>query len=161
MKYYFDSPKKPHILSLASSLFSSDLDLSQIKSSLNKMEDLLNCKAETASTVLSLLRYGTHPNEVMIEYGPHQPSSIDQVIKNEIMNALNFIRDHRYDPLEMYEGFTEELQNIPDPKHDPEEIFLELLNILDNLGNYANISIKLTYHKKLKFNNAACLNFFW
>lgn len=138
MKFYFESLKKPHILSLATSLFSSKLDLSQMNASLNKMEDLLDCKAETASNVLSVLRYGTQPHEAVLEYDPPHPTSVDQIIENEIMNAINFIRDHRYDPLEMYEGFTEELQNIPDPKCDPEEIFLELLDVLHTLGNVIN-----------------------
>lgn len=135
--YSKNSEKRPQILGLASSLFSSGLEPCRMEAEIKRMEDILHSDAETASNVVSVLRYGTKPHEVVLECGPYLPSEIDVLIENEINNALAFLKDHRYDPNEIYEGFMEELQDVPNPTLEPEEIFKELLDVLHNLGPWS------------------------
>lgn len=143
MKFYDDSHEKPHVLGLANSLFSSGLDPSQLEAEINKMEKILSCRAETASNVVSVLRYGNQPHEVVLECAPCKPTPIDLLVEKEIQYAISFLQDHRYDPNEIYEGFSEELQDIPDPRTEPVEIFLELLDTLHTLGE-AKLFVCLT-----------------
>lgn len=51
------------------------------------------------------------------------------------MHAIEFLRDHRYDPTEIYnEEFYEDIQKIPDPTEKPFEMMQDLLHILETLG---------------------------
>lgn len=134
MGYYSESSAKPHILGLANSLFTSNVEPCKMEAEITKMENILHSDVETVSNVVSGLRYGSRPHEVILEYNPYSPSDIDTIIENEINNALDFLKDHRYDPNEIYEGFIEELQDHPDPRIEPEEIFKELLDVLHTLG---------------------------
>lgn len=48
---------------------------------------------------------------------------------------MNFLKDHRYDPSEIYqEEFLEDIQKIPDPTEKPCEIVEDFLHVLRTLG---------------------------
>lgn len=133
MKYYFEAPVKPHILALANSLFVSGIEPREMEAGLKKMEDLLDCSSETASSVVSVLRYNTQPLQVVLECGERPKCSLDEMIESEVSHALRFLDDHQFNPIEMYEGYVDEL-DIPDPICEPREILIELLQVYRTLG---------------------------
>lgn len=51
--------------------------------------------------------------------------------------CVTFIKDHRYDPFEIYsDEYKDELDNMPDPKIEPLKCIEEFLLILNELGVY-------------------------
>lgn len=67
---------------------------------------------------------------------------------------MNFLRDHRYDPTEIYnDEFLEDIQKIPDPKQEPCSMIEDFLYILRTLGawcaNHAALAL-LIQAEKLK-----------
>lgn len=128
---------KPRLLGLTPALFSSGCDPSRLEWALNQLETALHSSVETASEIVSLLRFSTHPTERVLECAIHEPGDIDNNLYQQIEEALTFLTDHRYDPFEIYdEEYREDLQGIPDPKIDPLNIMNEFLDILRTLGPY-------------------------
>ncbi|KAL0276264.1 UNVERIFIED_CONTAM: hypothetical protein PYX00_003870 [Menopon gallinae] len=136
MMHYFESPEKPLVLGLANSLFASGIEPSEMEAGMKKMEDLLDCSCETASSVVSVLRYNTQPHQVVLECGERPKCQLDEMIENEIFHALRFLDDHQFNPSEMYEGYVDEM-DIPDPTCEPREILLELLHVYRTLGPWS------------------------
>ncbi|KAK3931803.1 Endoribonuclease Dcr-1 [Frankliniella fusca] len=137
---------KPRLLGLTPSLFSAGCDSSRLEWALNQLESALHSSVETASEIVSLLRFSTHPTERILECAVHEPGDIDNSIFQQIEEALTFLNDHRYDPFEIYdEEYREDLQGIPDPKIDPLNIMNDFLDILRTLGPYCADRAALIY----------------
>lgn len=85
------------------------------------------------------------PKEVILEYAVLSESEkckdrqkLEGFMKFTVLNALNFLEDHRYDPTEIYgdDAFSDELKNIPDPCADPKIMLHQFLYILEQAGKY-------------------------
>lgn len=147
MKAYGElNESKPRVVGFTPQLFNSGCNPSKLEWEMNRLESALNSTAETASEIVSLLRFSTHPTERVLECAPHEPGGIDNQLSQQIEEALFFLNDHRYDPFEIYdEEYREDLQGIPDPKIDPLSIMKEFLEILRTLGPYCADRAALIY----------------
>nr|AFK29469.1 Dicer1 [Locusta migratoria]BAW35364.1 Dicer1 [Locusta migratoria] len=135
MRWVSLSPIKPRILGLTAPIFNSTADPGRLEGEMQRLEAALLSTAETASDIVSVLRYCIKPKEFVLECAPHQPGELDNALEEIVIDVLNFIQDHRYDPLEVYDDeFFEELKDIPDPKSDPLKILNEFLDVLHTLG---------------------------
>lgn len=84
---------------------------------------------------LFLNRYSPKPKEYVVEYAKNEKGKLHTTIENYILHALEFLRDHRHDPTEIYnEEFYEDIQKIPDPTEKPFEMMQDFLYILETLG---------------------------
>ena len=71
----------------------------------------------------------------MIEYDEGEKSCLYKAIETCANHAMNFLKDHRYDPTEIYtEEFFEDIKKIPDPTQKPCEMIEDFLYILQTLG---------------------------
>lgn len=71
----------------------------------------------------------------MVEYPKTEKEELHSTIENYILHAIEFLRDHRHDPTEIYtEEFLEDIKKIPDPTEKPFEMMQDFLHILDTLG---------------------------
>lgn len=130
------SSSTSRLLGLTSPLFSSSkVQPGAVEAQVKQLEKDLNSKVESASDILTILRYNIRPKEVLLECEDHQPCELSEVLANEIYNLQEFLLDHRYDPTEIYEdNFLDELKDIPDPKKDPFEIIDDFLEVLNTMG---------------------------
>lgn len=70
-----------------------------------------------------------------MEYCKGEKEELHTTIENYILHAIEFLRDHRHDPTEIYnEEFYEDIQKIPDPTEKPFQMMQDFLHILDTLG---------------------------
>lgn len=132
-----EGEEKTRIIGLAVPLFSLTHEPGRLESELDRIEGTLRCQVETASDILSILRYSPKPREFIIEHRTTSTiSSLQSFISTEISKAIEFLVDHRHDPTEIYtnEEFLEDIQRIPDPKEKPFEMLHDLSEILDSLG---------------------------
>ncbi|XP_017892073.1 endoribonuclease Dcr-1 [Ceratina calcarata] len=132
-----EGSEKARVIGLAVPLFSLTHEPGRLESELDKVEATLECQVETASDILSILRYSPKPREYVIEHsGSPAASDLQLSINLEIVRAVEFLTDHRHDPTEIYtnEEFLEDIQRIPDPKEKPFEMLRDLLEILESLG---------------------------
>ncbi|XP_069696429.1 endoribonuclease Dcr-1 [Periplaneta americana] len=135
MKEYVTSYEQPRILGLTAPLLNSTCDPGRLEGELKRLEMVLHSTAETASDIVSVLRYCTRPKELVLECSLPTPGTLDEILELQVQNAFTFLNDHRYDPSEVYEDeFQEELKGIPDPKIDPQKIFNDFLDVLHTLG---------------------------
>ncbi|CAK1592444.1 unnamed protein product [Parnassius mnemosyne] len=116
---------------------------------IEELENDLNCEMDLAEDIDGGKRLSAtiaKPKEVIIEFGkqlsldnlPDLYKELDQYMRDTIRDAMDFINEHRYDPMEIYgEELFEEFMNIPDPTREPKELFYQFLYILDELGPYA------------------------
>ncbi|XP_067013187.2 endoribonuclease Dcr-1 [Anabrus simplex] len=131
----FDLSWEPRILGLTSPLLNSNSDPSRLEGEIQRLELTLHSTAETASDIVSVLRYCAKPKELVVEYSLPQAGSLHDTLEATLLHAREFMIDHRYDPTEVYaDEFQEELQAIPDPKIDPLRICEDFLNVLYTLG---------------------------
>ncbi|XP_058796621.1 endoribonuclease Dcr-1 [Phymastichus coffea] len=122
------------IIGFAVPLYSLTKEPGQLSFAIERIESLLRCKIETASDLLSILRYSPKPKEYMLAY----KTECRKDIENYLQECRNFLQDHRYDPTEIYsEEFLEEIKKIPDPRKKPLELIQEFLYILETLGLWA------------------------
>ncbi|CAH1401946.1 unnamed protein product [Nezara viridula] len=131
-----DSGNNPRVLGLTSPLFTGcKVEPGSVEAQIKQLEKDLCSKVETASDIVSILRFNAHTKEVLLECQNHQPCELSEVLANEIHDLQEFLVDHRYDPTEIYEdNFVEELKDIPDPKKDPFEIIDDFLEVLNTMG---------------------------
>lgn len=79
--------------------------------------------------------YSPKPKELMIEYDEGVKCDLYETLETYANEALNFLKDHRYDPTEIYtDEFLEDIQKIPDPTQKPCEMIGDFLYILRTLG---------------------------
>ncbi|CAO1434532.1 unnamed protein product [Diamesa serratosioi] len=137
-KYYQSVANKPKIFGLAGAIHCAGCPPSQLGAELEFLESLIMAKVETASDIVTLLRYSSKPTEIILECFFPKENEISSYMRNLIKSRKSFIEDHRYDPSEIYGGgeFMEELNSIPDPKKQPLKFLNEFLVILDELGAY-------------------------
>lgn len=137
-KYRQLTDNKPRILGLGSSLLGPQLQPDCLEDELQRLERLLCCSVNTASELVTLLRFCCHPKERLIECSQLAPLPLQQQLEAMVLHAQEFIDDHRFDPSEIYEDeFLEELRQVPDPKEEPRNILLNFLEILKDLGPWA------------------------
>ncbi|CAH2987847.1 unnamed protein product [Chilo suppressalis] len=113
------------------------------------LEEQLCCDMDLAEDIDGGKRLSStlaKPKELVIEYAEALPYNslpeayieLDSFMRNTVKDALDFIKEHRYDPTEIYgEDLYEEFKNIPDPTIEPKYIFSQFLYVLDQLGPYA------------------------
>lgn len=109
--HYQSSAYKPRVIGLAGAIHSAGCHPSQLGAELEFLETLLTAKVETASDIVTLLRYSSKPIEIIAECFFPKENDISSYIRNLIKSRKSFIQDHRYDPSEIYgDGeFMEEL----------------------------------------------------
>ncbi|KAL1131353.1 hypothetical protein AAG570_010971 [Ranatra chinensis] len=125
----------PRILGLTSPLFNNcSVEPGCVEAEVKHLEQDLKCSAETASDIVSTLRYSAHPKEILVEYFNPSPCELSKQLADEIKNVSSFLDDHRYDPTEIYEEeFIDEIRDIPDPKKDPFSILYDFMDVLDSM----------------------------
>lgn len=79
--------------------------------------------------------YSPKPREYIVEYDKGEKKDLYNMLESCVLHAIEFLRDHRYDPMEIYtEEFYEDIQKIPDPIQKPFEMMQDFLHILETLG---------------------------
>jgi endoribonuclease Dicer len=110
--YYVDCKSKPKILGLAGPLHNAGCPVGRLGAELEYLEKTLDCKAETASDIVTVLRYSARPKEIILQCAPSSVTDVTDYLKNLILTRKAYLNDHRYDPTEIYEGeeYVEELK---------------------------------------------------
>lgn len=136
LTYYEDATSRPNILGLAGPLHSAGCKPGHLSAELEHLEQTLHCQAESASDIVTVLRYCNPPVEIVLQCPPPtEDCEISGYLRDLIGTQLAFLQDHRFDPSEIYSGeFLEEIQNYSDPKAEPLELLREYLQVLDELG---------------------------
>ncbi|KAE8573160.1 Putative dicer-1 [Halyomorpha halys] len=131
-----ESGSNPRVLGLTSPLFTGcRVEPGSVEAQIKQLEKDLCSKVETASDIVSILRFNAQTKEVLLECQNHHPCELSELLANEMHDLQDFLLDHRYDPTEIYEdNFVEELKDIPDPKKDPFEIINDFLEVLNTMG---------------------------
>ncbi|BET01171.1 dsRNA_bind [Nesidiocoris tenuis] len=132
-----DCPKnRPRILGLTIPLFSkSEVEPGCVQAKIKKIESDLNCEVDTANDIVSVLRYNAHPKELIVECGNAAVDDLTKTLEEEVEEVYAFLRDHRYDPSEIYEeSFKDEFDDVPDPKKEPAKVLDDFLEILRTMG---------------------------
>ncbi|XP_066598004.1 endoribonuclease Dcr-1 [Prorops nasuta] len=125
----------PRIIGIAVPLFNLMKSPGRLGLEIEKIENIFQCEVDTASDILSILRYSPKPKEFVIEYDSFEKGELYEALKNSALHAIEFLKDHRYDPTEIYtEEFLEEIQKIPDPTEKPREMMRDFLEVLETLG---------------------------
>ncbi|XP_067618783.1 endoribonuclease Dcr-1 [Eurosta solidaginis] len=126
----------PKVLGLAGPLHSAECALNELSAMLNILEKSVHCKAETASDIVTVLRYCSKPTEYIVQCTLYSPDDLTAVLEDIISTRKAFLIDHRYDPFEIYstDEYLEELKDIPDPKEEPMEFLETILFVLYEMG---------------------------
>nr|KAF7402076.1 hypothetical protein H0235_015412 [Vespula pensylvanica] len=125
----------PRIIGIAVPLFNLTQEPGRLGLEIEKIETAFKCEVETASDILSILRYSPKPKEYIIEYKKGEKGELYETLENCALDAIHFLQDHRYDPTEIYnEEFLEDIQKIPNPTEKPREMMQDFLYILETLG---------------------------
>lgn len=81
-------------------------------------------------------RYNCKPKEYLIECNVRRKDHLDHAIRLEIQSTLEFLKEHRYDPSEIYDGeLLQELQSVPDPAEEPLKIINDFADVFETMGN--------------------------
>ncbi|KAL9891941.1 endoribonuclease Dcr-1 isoform 1-T2 [Glossina fuscipes fuscipes] len=140
----------PKVLGLAGPLHSAGCDLAELSAMLNNLETSIHSKTETASDIVTVLRYCAKPTEFIVQCAPYAQDELSFLIEDIILTRKAFLTDHRYDPFEIYstDEFLEELKDIPDPKKEPLEFLDILLSVLHEMGPWCADRVALNmYHR--------------
>lgn len=133
--YYTESAVKPKILALAGPLHSPGCQPAHLSGELEYLEKFLQCKSESASDIVTVLRYCSKPIELVVQYAPPAECELTKLLRELIFTRKTFLKQHRFDPTEIYrDQFQDEIKGIPDPKIEPLEFLDEYLQVLDELG---------------------------
>lgn len=134
--YFEDATSRPQILGLAGPLHSAGCKPGHLSAELEHLEETLHCQAESASDIVTVLRYCNPPVEIVLQCPPPTTNcEISCYLQDLIKTQLAFLQDHRFDPSEIYSGeFLEEIQSYSDPKAEPLDLLREYLQVLDELG---------------------------
>ncbi|XP_053994558.1 endoribonuclease Dcr-1 isoform X1 [Hylaeus volcanicus] len=135
LKSFLSCNNVPRIIGLAVPLFNLMQEPGRLGLEIEKIEAIFQCEVETASDILSILRYSPKPKEYVVEYSENKKGELYSTIENYTLHAIEFLRDHRHDPIEIYtDEFYEDIQKIPDPTKKPFEMMQDFLYILQTLG---------------------------
>ncbi|XP_055849068.1 endoribonuclease Dcr-1 [Episyrphus balteatus] len=133
--FYSKLESKPKVLALAGPLHSAGCAPEDLNAMLEILEKKVYCKAETASDIVTVLRYCTKPTEFIVQCDPPQKDKLTMILEDIICTRKAFLKDHRYDPSEIYsDEFLEELKGIPDPKIEPTQFLDIYLESLHEMG---------------------------
>uniref|UniRef100_A0A1Q3G192 ribonuclease III n=1 Tax=Culex tarsalis TaxID=7177 RepID=A0A1Q3G192_CULTA len=135
-EYYERCREKPKVIGLAGPLHNAGCIPGRLSAELEQLERCLKAKAETASDIVTVLRYCTKPKELILQCAPPQKSELASYLLEIVETQMTFLQEHRYDPSEIYEDdeFLEELKHIPDPRVDPLNLLREFRTVLDEMG---------------------------
>ncbi|XP_014250997.1 endoribonuclease Dcr-1 [Cimex lectularius] len=127
---------RPKILGLTTPLFSNcDVEPGCVEAQVKRLELDLKSKVDTASDIVSILRYSAHPKELLVVCDNPSKDDLMNLLESEVRKVRLFLDDHRYDPFEIYdESFSDELKDIPDPKTQPNSILDDFIEILHTMG---------------------------
>ncbi|KYN21609.1 Endoribonuclease Dicer [Trachymyrmex cornetzi] len=135
----------PRIIGLAVPVFNLTQEPGRLGLEIEKVEAAFQCEVETANDILSIIRYSPKPREYVVEYDRGEKKDLYNTLKSCVSHAIEFLRDHRYDPMEIYtEEFYEDIQKIPDPIQKPFEMMQDFLHILETLGPWCADRAALT-----------------
>ncbi|XP_058059777.1 endoribonuclease Dcr-1 [Anopheles bellator] len=151
--------RRTKIIGLAGPLHGASCAPERLCWELQCLERCLHARIETASDITSVLRFSTKPTELILECTPAKASALTCRLRTLVQRQINFLQDHRYDPLAMYdmdvndgensatgdgadggenddeEGeFRRELRSIPDPKTAPLRYLHQYLELLEEFG---------------------------
>lgn len=80
-------------------------------------------------------RYNCKPTEYLLECDIRTKDDLDEHILEEVQDTVEFLKEHRYDPSEIYDGeLLEELKAVPDPTEEPLNIIKDFLDVLNTMG---------------------------
>ncbi|XKL67863.1 hypothetical protein PGB90_003354 [Kerria lacca] len=135
---YIDSKENVRIFGMIYPLYTiSDLNPGKIEADLNELQEIMHCEIETTSDVVSILKYNCKPTEYLVECNIRNKDELDDIIRAEISDTITFLKEHRYDPSEIYEGeLLEELKSVPDPAKEPLNIINNFIDVLDSMGGW-------------------------
>ncbi|EFA11550.2 dicer-1 [Tribolium castaneum] len=137
-RYQAIQAPRPRILGLTAGLLGSEMQPDRLEAELQRLEKLLSSSVDTSSEILTLIRLSCRPRERIVECFKPIPSPLQDKIKATITSCQDFLKDHRYDPSEIYDDdLLEEFKQVPDPKEQPLSFFDDFLEILDDLGPWS------------------------
>ncbi|XP_064549175.1 endoribonuclease Dcr-1 [Drosophila montana] len=141
---------RPRILGLAGPLHSADCELEELNAMLDTLEQQMLCRIETASDIVTVLRYCAKPHEYIVQCAPFEMDQLSRVIVDILTTHKSFLGDHRYDPFEIYgtDQFMEDLKDIPDPKLDPMNVLDGLLAVLHEMGPWCTQRAALHFYQR-------------
>ncbi|XP_046424425.1 endoribonuclease Dcr-1 isoform X2 [Neodiprion fabricii] len=150
----FNVSNGPRLIGFAAPVFNLTRQPGRLEAEVELLEKTFHCRIETASDIVSVLRYSPKPKEYIVEYKCGEYEELNQTLENCAMHAMNFLCDHRYDPTEIYnDEFLEDIQKIPDPKQEPCSMIEDFLYVLQTFGawcaNHAALAL-LIQAEKLK-----------
>ncbi|XP_059486205.1 endoribonuclease Dcr-1 [Neocloeon triangulifer] len=129
---------RPRILGLTTSLLDDKVkckDPAQLEAQIALLESKMQCQVETASDILSILRFYPRPHESIVESStPKTACSLSSEINRLIDEARVFLSDHVYDLASVYGDFIEELEEIGDPRSLPMSVLDDLQYVVDTMG---------------------------
>ncbi|XP_045470620.1 endoribonuclease Dcr-1 [Harmonia axyridis] len=135
MECYKITEEKPRILGFSASLLGLDLKPEYLESELLRLEKLLNSKVDTSSEIVTLIRLSCRPKEYVVECALSPTDDLNNSIRKEVFDALNFLKEHRFDPSEIYEAdLLEEMKQAPNPVDEPINLLNKILSILADMG---------------------------
>lgn len=94
-QYYAITERKPSILGLAGALHSADCAPGRLGAEIDWLEKLMRCRAESASDVVTVLRYCQKPTEILLQCAPPPMNDMTECIRNMILCQKQFLMDHR------------------------------------------------------------------
>ncbi|KNC21436.1 Endoribonuclease Dcr-1 [Lucilia cuprina] len=152
----FYKPKElkymPKVLGLAGPLHSAGCALAELSAMLNTLESTVQCKTETASDIVTVLRYCAKPFEFIVQCAPYKQSELCLLLQDILLTRKAFLTDHRYDPFEIYstDEFLEELKDIPDPKKEPLEFLDIMLQVLLEMGPWSADRVAFNMYQRIE-----------
>ncbi|ALC45996.1 Dcr-1 [Drosophila busckii] len=140
----------PRILGLAGPLHSAGCELEELNAMLDTLEKQMQCRIETASDIVTVLRYCAKPQEYIVQCAPFQMDELSSVIADILNTHKCFLQDHRYDPFEIYgeDQFMDDLKDIPDPKLDPLNVLNDLLDVLHEMGPWCTQRVAHHFYQR-------------
>ncbi|XP_044744812.1 endoribonuclease Dcr-1 [Coccinella septempunctata] len=151
MDIYEKLEEKPRILGFSASLLGLDLQPEYLESELLRLEKLLDSTVDTSSEIVTLIRLSCRPKEYIVECALSIIVELDSLIRKEVINALNFLKEHRFDPSEIYEAdLLDEIKQAPNPVDEPMNLLSILLSILTDMGPWCAQQAALTMVSKIE-----------
>ncbi|XP_030371583.1 endoribonuclease Dcr-1 [Scaptodrosophila lebanonensis] len=145
-----DDEHRPRILGLAGPLHSAGCELHELSAMLNTLEQKVLSRTETASDIVTVLRYCAKPYEYIVQCAPFAMDELSCVLTDILNTHKAFLKDHRYDPFEIYgtDQFMDDLKDIPDPKLDPLYVMDALLVVLHEMGPWCTQRAAHHFHQR-------------
>ncbi|XP_071514662.1 endoribonuclease Dcr-1 isoform X2 [Panulirus ornatus] len=129
---------KCRILGMTSPVLSHACSPPQLESFLNHLQKASSCRVDTASEIVTVLRYVNKPVEKIVmcrDPSPDERLEVELEVRRLVSDALGFLDDHRYDLVEVYgPEYKEFCDGLPDPNNEPRQILMDFLDVLNNLG---------------------------